>query len=165
MAMSRKGSVCLATLVLTLAAGTAVAADLPKSGKFTIHSGWKAISQATQVADNHIILNASFWGVTYNDTGAGPLHMGAVSCSGAADLVSGAGPAKGYCAWGDADGDKIFTDYSGTVPKPGEVSGMNRITGGTGKFAGVQGTAPFQCQDLNTSGQFTCKQQFEYRLP
>ena len=46
--MSMKGSVCLATLLLTLAVGTAVAADLPKSGKFTIHSGWKAISQATQ---------------------------------------------------------------------------------------------------------------------
>ena len=164
--MSMKGSVCLATLLLTLAAGTAVAADLPKSGKFTVHGGWKAISQATQVADNHTISYTGNWGVTYNDAGVGPLHMGAVFCSSTGDLANGVGPVKGYCAWGDADGDKIFTDFSGAVPKQGEgASGMNRITGGTGKFAGIQGTAPFQCQVLNTIGQFTCKQQFEYRLP
>lgn len=41
---------------------------------------------------------------------------------------------------------------------------MNTITGGTGKFNGIQGRAPFHCKALNDKGQWTCTQQFEYQL-
>jgi hypothetical protein len=40
------------------------------------------------------------------------------------------------CAWGDADGDDIFTSYSGKVSPSGSFDDMNKITGGTGKFNG-----------------------------
>jgi hypothetical protein len=70
-----------------------------------------------------------------------------------------------FRAWGDTDGDKIFTDWSGALKADGTFSGMNQITGGTGKFTGIQGKAPFQCKALNANGQWTCAQQFEYRLP
>jgi hypothetical protein len=48
---------------------------------------------------------------------------------------------QGACAWGDADGDKIFTSYVGKVSTSGALDGMNNITGGTGKFDGIQGRA------------------------
>jgi hypothetical protein len=41
---------------------------------------------------------------------------------------------------------------------------MNKITGGTGKFRGIQGQAPFQCRSLNDKAQITCTQQFEYQF-
>jgi hypothetical protein len=156
-----------ASVVSAFTTGIAMGAELPKSGGFNIHSAWKGIGEATQVAENHTFWYGSFWGVTYNDMGEGLLHMGAVLCSGTQEIISGAGGAKGFCAWGDAAGDKIFTDWSGTLTPGGDFNfnGMNEITGGTGKFKGIQGKAPFQCKALSANGQLTCKQQFEYRLP
>ena len=43
--------------------------------------------------------------------------------------------------------------------------GSTRFTGGTGKFSGITGKAPFQCKALSGQGHFGCTQQFEYRLP
>jgi hypothetical protein len=44
------------------------------------------------------------------------------------------------------------------------LAGMNKITGGTGKFKGIQGQAPFQCHSLDDEPQVTCTQQFEYQF-
>ena len=63
------------------------------------------------------------------------------------------------------DGDRIFTDWTSSLSASGQLEGLNQITGGTGKYAGIQGRAPFTCKALNGSGQWTCLQQFEYRLP
>jgi hypothetical protein len=113
---------------------------------------------------NHVFGTGNFWGVTYNDAGSGPLHMGAVVCSYTLDLTSGAGPFQGTCVWSDGDGDQIFTGYSGKISASGALDGMNKITGGTGKFRGIQGQAPFQCRSLNDKAQITCTQQFEYQF-
>ena len=44
------------------------------------------------------------------------------------------------------------------------LDGTNKITGGTGKFKGIQGQGPFHCTTLNDKGQYTCTQQFDYSL-
>ena len=62
-------------------------------------------------------------------------------------------------------GDKIFTDYTGSLATNGGFDGLNQITSGTGKFSGITGKAPFQCKALSAQGHFGCSQQFEYRLP
>jgi hypothetical protein len=158
--------VLLASITVTAATiGAAAAQSIPKAGTFSIHSGWKSVGEMTQVAEGHFSGAGNFWGITYNDSGRGLLHIGAVLCPYSLDVTNGAGPGKGTCAWGDADGDKIFTDWSGMLKADGTFDGMNQITGGTGKFTGVQGKAPFHCKALNASGQWTCTQQFEYRLP
>ena len=138
--------------------------DVPSSGTFKLHSGWKTLGETIQVAEDHVSGSGNFWGVTYNDGGAGPLHNGAAVCTYTLDTIKGAGTAQGTCAWGDVDGDKIFTSYSGSISPSGSLEGMNKITGGTGKFNGIQGQAPFQCKFLNDKGQVACTQQFEYRL-
>ena len=112
----------------------------------------------------HTFGSGNFWGVAFNDAGSGPLHAGPVVCAYTLDTVGGAGTLQGACAWGDADGDKIFTSYVGKVSASGALEGMNNITGGTGKFDGIQGKAPFQCQFLNDQSQAMCTQQFEYQL-
>ena len=70
-----------------------------------------------------------------------------------------------FATEGESDGDRIFTSWSGSFTPAGALNGMNEITGGTGKFSGVRGKAPFQCRALNADNQWTCTQQFEYRLP
>jgi hypothetical protein len=163
-----KKLMCLCAAVIAgsaFAMGVVKGADLPKSGSFSIHSGWKSIGEVSRISDNHTYGFGSFWGVSYNDAGSGALHTGPVVCPYTLEVISGAGTGQGSCAWGDAEGDKIFTSWSGSLTPAGEFSGMNQITGGTGKFKGIQGKAPFQCKALNEKGQWTCKQQFEYRLP
>jgi hypothetical protein len=145
--------------------GIVQAQQLPKSGTFSLYSGWKTVGEVVQVGEGRLFGWGGFYGVTFNQRGSGTLHMGQAVCPYTLDLTGGAGPGRGSCAWTDADGDKIFTDYSGSLGTDGVFNGMNQITGGTGKFAGISGKAPFQCKALSAQGQFGCTQQFDYRLP
>jgi hypothetical protein len=152
----------LATCMLT---GTVGAEPLPKSGTFALTSGWKAVGETAQVGEGRILGWGAFYGVTFNQRGSGTFHMGTAVCNYILDLTGGVGPGRGTCAWTDADGDKIYGDYSGALTADGVFNGLNQYTGGTGKFAGITGKAPFQCKALTTQGHFGCTQQFEYRLP
>jgi hypothetical protein len=141
------------------------AEQMPKSGTFTVHTGWKSIGETAPAAANRTYGSGNFWGVIFNDKGSGPLHLGPALCPYTFEIVDGTMSARGQCSWGDADGDKIFTDWTGTLPPSNQFSGMNQITGGTGKFTGIQGRVPFQCKPVSANGQWVCTQQFEYRLP
>jgi hypothetical protein len=152
-------------LTFALAFGPPViAADLPQSGSFKLHSGWKGVGEVVPVEKDHVYGGGLFYGVTFNDAGSGPLHNGAGICNYALELMSGAGPVEGSCTWSDSDGDKIFTNYTGKLAASGAFSGMNQITGGTGKFRGIQGKVPEQCTALNDQSQYACTEQFEYSL-
>jgi hypothetical protein len=154
----------VATVLLSGLAMPAMAADLPQSGSFKLHTGYKSVSEATQVAENHTLVASNTWGVSFNDAGSGPLHMGPVTCKSTTETIEGVGAYHGRCAWGDSDGDKIFTDSSGKSTSSGLV-GTGTITGGTGKFAGIQGKTTFQCKTLSPpTGQAACNHQFDYQL-
>jgi hypothetical protein len=142
----------------------AIAGDLPQSGSFKLHSGWKSVGEVVQVGDNHIFGSGNFWGVTFNDAGSGPLDKGAVVCPYTLELMNGSGGFQGSCAWGENSGDKIFSSYSGTIAASGALDGVIKIAGGTGKFKGIQGQGSFQCTTLNDKGQYSCAQQFDYSL-
>ena len=141
------------------------AQQLPKSGTFTIHSGFKAVGETVQPAEGRVYGAGVFWGVAFNDKGTGPLHNGPAVCSYTLEIIGSGLTAKGQCTWSDLDGDKIFNDYTGSVEPTGLFEGLNQFTGGTGKYAGIQGKAPFHCRTLNANGQYACTQEFEYRLP
>ncbi len=165
--LSRKGMLLATALTLTttLALGSpAIAADLPQSGSMKVHSGWKSVGEVVPVGENQVFGSGNFWGVTFSDTGSGPLNGGAAVCSYTLELTNGAGPVQGACAWGDSDGDKFYVNYSGKIAASGVLDGTNKITAGTGKFKGIQGQGPFHCTTLNDKGQYNCTQKFDYTL-
>jgi hypothetical protein len=141
------------------------AQQLPKSGTFTTQSGWKAIGETTQVAEGRTYGSGSFWGVVFNDKGSGPLHWGAAVCPYTLAVINGAMSTQGSCSYSDADGDKIFTEWTGSMPPNAPFDGLHKVTGGTGKFSSIQGKASFRCKTLNANGQYACTHQFEYQLP
>ena len=143
----------------------AIAQQLPKSGKFTIHSGFKAVGETVQPAEGRVYGAGFFWGVAFNDKGAGPLHNGPAVCSYTLEMIGSALTAKGQCTWSDPDGDKIFNDYTGAIAPSGLFEGVNQFTGGTGKYSRIQGKAPFHCKVLGANLQYACTQEFEYQLP
>jgi hypothetical protein len=165
MIMKKVLAVLVSGLSVAMFCGAANAQQLPKSGTISINSGWKANGEVVQVAEGRVLGWGAFYGVTFNQRGSGPLHMGHAICNYMLDLTGGAGPGRGTCAWNDADGDKIFTDYAATLGTDGTLNGVNQITGGTGKFSGISGKAPLQCKALSAQMHFGCTQQFEYRLP
>jgi hypothetical protein len=165
-----KGNYKALALVVGVALGAfgtatqALAADLPKSGSFDLQTGLKGIGEATQVAEKHILAAGKFWGVSFNTSGSGPLHMSPAVCTYASEVIETAGTVRGNCAWTDPDGDGIFSEFSGHFTAMVGGSGLSTITSGTGKYSGIQGKGPYTCKTLNANGQSICTQHFDYQL-
>ena len=49
---------------------------------------------------------------------------------------------NGNFYFGDKDGDRIFTSFTGN---PLKNAGENIIIGGTGKYIGISGKGPWEC--------------------
>jgi hypothetical protein len=156
------------SLGAALAFGTpAKSADLPQSGTIKIHSTFKGSGQVVDVGEKHVMGSGTLWGVTYNDAGSGPLHLGAWFCTYTFQTVNSPTPVAGACAFGDAGGtDKILITYSGTASESeGGDRGTGTIIGGIGKFAGVQGKMAYQCKQVDAAQELhACTQQFDYQL-
>jgi hypothetical protein len=145
--------------------GPSIASDLPHSGTIKLHSGFKANIQGAEVGEKHFIGSALSAGVTHNDAGSGPFHMGAAVCAVTFDDVNGSYDLAGRCAFGDADGDKMFITFTAKGTDNVGEQGVNTIIGGTGKFASMQGKGQYQCKNVNPSQfLFACAQQFDYSL-
>jgi hypothetical protein len=153
------------TAVSACSIGIATAQQLPKSGSIEYHTGWKFSGDVVKATEGHMIGHAIVTGVTFNNKGAGPLHMGPANCVDTFMLIDGRGNNKGYCAFGDSDGDRIFTSFTGDLVPEGGGSGTNEITGGTGKYKGITGSGPWKCKPLGSNGEVQCAQRLDYKLP
>jgi hypothetical protein len=141
--------------------------QLPKSGSINFNTGWgKATGSDIEVASKRFQGAGVLTGVTFNDKGSGPLHQGPATCSYIYFAVEGHGKSKIYCAFGDADGDRIFTECNNAAGTPdGWAGGTNEIIGGTGKYNGIQGKGPWKTKYPSRNGESWSTQQLDYRLP
>jgi hypothetical protein len=71
------------------------------------------------------------------------VNMG-VRCLLYSETVGGKSKASGACTETDSDGDKVFTTFD---------SGAHTLIGGTGKYKGISGTAPYTFSPLPAPGQ------------
>jgi hypothetical protein len=163
--MNTKTNMALLAVTLAGMAAAAGAQSLPKSGSINFHTGFQAKADAVTVADKTMQGHGTAIGVTFNDKGSGPLHGGPATCFYSFFVIDGRGKNKGYCSFGDADGDRIFTDWHGNATPDGNDDGINEIAGGTGKYAGIQGRGPWKCRNAGANGELFCNQRFDYRLP
>jgi hypothetical protein len=141
----------------------AVAQDLPKSGTIKFHTGFKVTGESMDVAAKRTQGHGSSLGVTFNDQGSGPLHGGPASCFWTFFVNDDSVRNKGYCAFGDPDGDRVFVDWSGTASADGP-HGVLQVVGGTGKYTGIRGSGEWSCKDVGPNGQQNCAQRFEYQI-
>ena len=145
----------------------ACAQQLPKTGTINFHTGWgKATGSDLEVAPKRVQGAGVLTGVTFNDKGSGPLHQGPATCSYVYFAIEGQAKSKNICAWGDADGDRIFTESNNVTGSPdGWAGGLNEIIGGTGKYTGITGKGPWKTKYSSRNGESWSVQQLEYRLP
>ena len=84
-------------------------------------------------------------------------------CTAALILSANLNTTKGNCYFGDKDGDRIFTTFSGD---PIKNAGENIIIGGSGKYKGISGKGPWEC-DASVPGDnaaFNCRQTLTYKI-
>ena len=153
-------------VVAMLTAGSISAQALPKSGSINVHSGYWAIGEMVAYANKqHTQGHGNNRGSTFNDNGSGPLHLGPTDCFYTLDITSERTKVKGYCTFGDPDGDLIFTDFRGASNAEGYLEGMHDVDAGTGKYSGIQGSMTFKCRFSGNNGELQCTQRLDYKLP
>jgi len=158
-------AVAASSLFIAVFCSSVVAEQLPKSGSISVHSGYWAVGEAVNVADKTVQGHGNNRGITFNDKGSGPLHLGPTDCFYTFATIADHTKVKGYCTFGDTDGDRIFTDFKGAFQPSGYVEGTHEVDGGTGKYAGIQGTMMFKCKYSGPNGELECIQRLDYRLP
>lgn len=149
--------VCLVFLCAGLRAET-----LPKTGTFNIQSIFKA---GTPTKFNDDYSHNGLAGVTFNEEGSGPLHLGKVACSVSSFSRNDVNKVIGFCNFEDKEGDSIFVQYAGNGSTKGEFTSTNEIIGGTGKFDGIRGNGQGACTNTHKHSEFPCTGQFDYQLP
>ena len=164
--MNKKFGVIVTGLSFTTLCAAASADPLPKSGSISLHSATRTAFEILPIADKLGQAHGDGRGVTFNDKGTGPLHLGPLDCTFASFITKDTGKNKGYCAFGDVDGDRLFTEFTGTFSlTDGHSQGMNDVVGGTGKYAGITGGGPWKCQAAGTNGETQCTHRIDYKMP
>ena len=150
-------SLLLATIAL--ATPTLAAEQLAKSGSFKTPSAFKGIEQG-QTTGGHTLSHGVVYGIVTEDN---PLHIKTANCPYISEVSGDTVSLVGKCAWTDGE-DDIFTDWNTTFSVGKPANGTQNFTGGSGKFSGIQGSNPFQCQLAGKEGQFLCTQNWTYQL-
>ena len=126
------------SLVLFAAFGTPVrAGDLPKEGTYSTTWTFSGPYTLVEIGEEKWSYVAAFTEVVWNNAGEGVLHNMSANCNG---LGAASGEGNGYCNYVDADGDKIYTAWEDLT----EGKGKATILGGTGKYAGIQGSEEYE---------------------
>jgi len=101
---------------------------------------WKGEGFAFPIGDEKVYMVAVYTGIMFVEDSQGALHSGSLVCPGTveADLKTMTKSGKGHCIITNAEGDRVFAEFSCTGDLEG-CRGPFTITSGTGKFAGITG--------------------------
>ena len=145
---------------LSLADGHAI----PQKGEINFLTGWQFnMNPSEPQSGGWNIMSGAAVGSTFNTAGKGPLHEGRAMCTGSIVVSEEFSTFAGHCYFGDKDGDRIFTSYTGN---PLKNTGDNIIIGGTGKYKGITGKGPWDCDATKPGdhGAFNCRQTLVYSI-
>src|SRR5262249_19069667 len=117
----------------------AMAADLPKEGTFSGTYYAVGTGKATRVGKELLLLVFDENGLSQSN---GMLDHTTWHCWGMANFVNGVGAPHGSCVATDPAGDQISFDFEHQkwrLLDAKNVPASAKITGGTGKYAGITG--------------------------
>jgi hypothetical protein len=132
-------------LAVVLVCSGAVLADdaaIPREGKSSATQVLSGTVQVLPLGKDQARLS---YDVTGLRTGEGDiLNNSTVRCVGAFTVLNGAfGDENGSCVYTRPDGDQVFSWYRAEGTQGTGAKGTWTLLGGTGKFAGIQGTGEF----------------------
>jgi hypothetical protein len=129
----------LATLSLTTPVA-ALAADFPKSGEAEYDTYYVFETVATMDSGAGMGAIDEFTGITRNVKGEEPFNDMSVHCLMHWTLIGETWDSSGSCVETDKDGDNVFTTFDANT---------HYFVGGTGKYQGITGEAPYTVVELH----------------
>jgi hypothetical protein len=128
-----------------LAAPLARAAELPRSGTDSYSTTYVTATFVTMKLGERTVTTYDSSGITRNESGGPMFNNMGTRCLGMREVVGGEALNRGSCIDSDADGDQIFSTYEAKGAK-----GTHVFVGGTGKYAGMSGTADYTSQSVKS---------------
>jgi hypothetical protein len=122
------------------------AAEMSKSGTESITVTWVTTSSSSMKLGDRSFDTYEHAGVMRNAAGKGMFNNFAIRIVGSGETAGKDRIDRGADIFTDRDGDQIFDIWEGKVVEGGEA-GTSKITGGTGKFAGISGTGEWSVVD------------------
>jgi len=127
------------TLIAAFALVRTAAADMPREGKYDVHSGCTSDSRVLSSIKDHT--GGSYAATCLPDAAPDTMyHRTLFQCFGSWSSVSGTYEEHGVCEAIDSSGDKFFGVYA----RKNQEDGTWRVTAGTGKYQGVEMSGSFQ---------------------
>lgn len=162
---------CLFVLGLLAAPLASAQVQVPKSGNFSVHYGWKADLTTKDVGGGATLFIGGDSGTGFNDAGSGIMHLSAITC-GQTGIAHAKGiDFRGNCVITDAAGDNIFLNWEctgpakGPGPQEGRCAGTETIWGGTGKYEGITGKVEFHGGVIGEGPHGYSIWKGDYRIP
>ena len=127
-------------VVLTFCAAPAVSAEFPKSGEAEYDTYYvdNVVAKIDSGVGTGAIVDET--GITRNVKGEGPFNDMSVRCLYHWSAVGETNHFNGSCVETDKDGDNVFTTFDDK---------NHFFTGGTGKYKGITGNAPYTIVELH----------------
>jgi hypothetical protein len=135
-------NLCRAIAALfVLAVPTCAAADPPGHGAFAIAVANGSIVRAAQ---KEIMIVGTIVGPLFMETSDGPVDAGRVACAASVRInqVTESQTGSGACAFTAPDGAVAWGEWQCTGSELLSCRGAIKLTGGTGRLAGLSGESP-----------------------
>ena len=135
-----KSTLTLTAIVFAFCAAPALCAEFPKSGEAVYDTYYidRTVTQIASGPDSGALVEST--GINRNVKGEGPFNDMSVICLYHWAVLDGKDIFDGSCVETDPDGDTVFTTFD---------SKAHYFKGGTGKYKGITGEAPFTIKGLH----------------
>ncbi len=124
------------------------------------------VMKISQLDPDHWVGTQEITGIRLDDSGKGPFHLMTTYIVLILYGDKSGVRLHGYSTFMDRDGDKLMAELSEaslTSPK-----GKGKVLGGTGKFAGIEGTCEFEVSNPKGSpdgtGRTICREVWKFTL-
>jgi hypothetical protein len=159
----------LLSLVVLVAFGTEVKAQIPKEGTSSATWAFSATFKPLPMGQERVQMTYEVMGVVIGDTSEDFFHNSSFRCLGAVHAVKGEKLDTGFCVSTRPDGDQVFLTYKCTGELGRSGKGTTTIVGGTGKLTGITGNSEYTQLILRPSAEGTLqgynRGKGHYKLP
>ena len=167
--MQRTGFALLSILVVLGSLGFAQA-QIPKEGASSYIIGYSGTYKAVAMGQERIQMTYEVLGVIVSDSSECILQNASLRCVGSFHATKGAyEDDRGFCVCTRPDGDQLFTSYEASGRLGAVGKGTVTYVGGTGKFAGIQGSGEFTRINVRPAAEGTLqgynRVKEHYKLP
>jgi hypothetical protein len=147
--------------VFAVVFGPEANAQIAKEGSYTGMVFFSGTFKTIAMEKERVQMSYEVNGISKGQDENSPLYNATINCLGSLHAIKGAYENdSGFCAYTRPDGDQIFMTYEakgklGVTDGGVSANGTAKIVGGTGKFAGMQGSGEFERHSLRATAPGT----------